>query len=149
MKRTILLSIVLYALVACDNPKNNSSENATEQVKAEETTEPIVGGDRDEHGCLGSAGQTWSELKQDCIQVFNVGQRLNPIETKEGEAIISAFVVFNDDKSKVELFLSGNEKPNTILDESKGNIYQNDTYKFDAKESALYINGEKKYVAEK
>jgi len=149
MKKTVLLSAGLFALIACNNPNNTSSNNTEERVKAEETPEAIVGGDRDEHGCVGSAGQTWSELRQDCIQVFNVGQRLNPIETQEGEAVISAFVVFNDDRSKVELFVSENEKPNTILDRSEGEIYQNPPYKFDAKESILYINGEKKYIAEK
>ena len=27
----------------------------------------IVGGDRDKHGCIGSAGYQWSEVQQDCI----------------------------------------------------------------------------------
>ena len=29
-----------------------------------------VGGDRDKHGCIGSAGYQWSEVQQDCIRVF-------------------------------------------------------------------------------
>ncbi len=31
---------------------------------------PIVGGDRDEHGCIGSAGYSWCELKQKCLRVW-------------------------------------------------------------------------------
>ena len=31
---------------------------------------PIVGGDRDEHGCIGSAGYVWCEVQQDCIRLF-------------------------------------------------------------------------------
>ena len=35
------------------------------------STEPvvlIVGGDRDEHGCIGSAGYSWCESKQECLR---------------------------------------------------------------------------------
>jgi len=31
---------------------------------------PLVGGDRDEHGCIGSAGYTWCEEKQKCLRVW-------------------------------------------------------------------------------
>ncbi|PVD51808.1 hypothetical protein DC498_12185 [Terrimonas sp.] len=144
MRNVVLLSIVIFALTACNNQKNNSSENAEEQTVTEQTT---VGGDKDEHGCLTSAGETWSQLKQSCIQIFNVGQRLSPIETKDGEAVISAFVLFNDDKSEVELFLP-NTKSNTILKTTDKNSYESGEYKFDVDESTLYINNEKKYKAE-
>ena len=30
--------------------------------------EPLVGGDKDEHGCIGSAGYEWCEGKQKCIR---------------------------------------------------------------------------------
>lgn len=34
-----------------------------------ETTEPmLVGGDKDEHGCIGSAGYTWCESKEKCLR---------------------------------------------------------------------------------
>ena len=31
-------------------------------------SQPLVGGDRDEHGCIGSAGYIWSAEKQQCIR---------------------------------------------------------------------------------
>jgi membrane-bound inhibitor of C-type lysozyme len=31
---------------------------------------PIVGGDKDSHGCIGSAGYSWCEAKQACIRVW-------------------------------------------------------------------------------
>lgn len=31
---------------------------------------PIVGGDKDIHGCVGSAGYSWCELKQKCLRVW-------------------------------------------------------------------------------
>ena len=144
MKKVALLSLGIFALTACNNPKNNSSKNAEEQTITEQ---PRVGGDTDEHGCLMAAGETWSEIKQGCVQVFEIGQRLNPIEVTNGDAIISAFVVFNDDKSKLELFLP-NEKGTIVLDKGEEEVYQNDSVRFDAKDSVLYINNEKKYKAE-
>lgn len=145
MKKITILSLGLFALTACNNnPKNASSEHVDEQTAIERP----IGGDKDDHGCLVGAGETWSELKQSCVQIFNIGQRLNPIETKEGEAVFSAFVLFNDDQSKVELFLPGNDQTTTILDRSAGDSYQNDVYKYDTKETTLYIDGEKKYSAQ-
>ena len=31
---------------------------------------PIVGGDRDAHGCIGSAGYTWCEVKNKCLRTW-------------------------------------------------------------------------------
>lgn len=33
-----------------------------------ETTNRMVGEDRDEHGCIGSAGYSWCEGKQKCLR---------------------------------------------------------------------------------
>ena len=33
-------------------------------------SEDLVGGDKDEHGCIGSAGYTWDETKQKCVRVW-------------------------------------------------------------------------------
>ena len=105
-----------------------------------------IGGETDNHGCIAATGETWSELKQSCVQIFNIGQRLNPIKTT-GETVISAFVLFNDEESKVELFLPGNERETVVLDKSSEDLYANGMYRFDAKEKVLYVNGEKKYSA--
>jgi hypothetical protein len=34
------------------------------------TQQPILGGDRDEHGCIGSAGYSWCEAKNKCIRIW-------------------------------------------------------------------------------
>lgn len=127
--------------MACNNQKNNSSTHSEASSNEEPT---MVGDEKDNHGCLIAAGETWSELKQDCIRVFEVAQRLNPVEVTDNEAIISAFALFNDDQSKVELFLPESESV-TILEQSEGHVYKNDTYSFDAENSTLYVNGEKKF----
>jgi len=143
MKKLAFIVISLVILTACNSaPKHSESEKVADQSKKEAT--PSIGGSKDEHGCLVAAGQTWSEIKQGCIQVFNIGFRLNPTEKKEGEAVISAFVVFSDDKSKLELFLP-DHKNTTILDKVENDIYQKDSYKYDAKKSVLYDNNTIKY----
>ncbi len=35
-----------------------------------ETQSPIVGNDRDAHGCIGSAGYSWCEAKQKCLRIW-------------------------------------------------------------------------------
>lgn len=147
MKKIIVYTLTLFAVAACNNLKSNSAKN-NEQTTETTTQEaqPSIGGQKDAHDCLTAAGQTWSELKQNCIQVFKEGQRLNPVDQKSDEAVISAFVVFNDAKTKVELFLPNNDKTTIILDKTETNVYKNNEYVFNAKETAIYINGKKMYA---
>lgn len=72
---------------------------------------PTVGGDRDKHGCIGSAGYQWSELRGECIRLFEAGIRLDP-QAKELNQTTSAFIVFKsmDEDAKAELFLPGEKK---------------------------------------
>ncbi len=144
MRKLAFIAMSLVTFTACNNtPKNNESKEAVDQSKEEATSS--IGGNKDEHGCLVAAEQTWSEIKQGCIQVFNVGLRLNPTEKEEGKAIISAFVVLSEDKSKLELFLPDDSKKTVILDKVENDIYQKDNYRYDAKKSALYVNNTIKY----
>lgn len=70
----------------------------------------LLGGDRDEHGCLGSAGYTWCEVQKDCIRLFEKGVRML---ATDGSGRL-AFVVFAPDSMLVELFFSDGA-PNEIL----------------------------------
>jgi len=144
MKKVTLLAWTFLALTACSDRKSNSRNNPEGQDPEQR---PQIGGDRDRNGCLTAAGETWSGIKQDCIQIFNVGQRLNPIEKNEVEAVISAFVLFNDDRSKLELFLPDQKKTILLHRDGKGS-YQRDSWKFDPEDSTLYIDGKKRYKTE-
>ena len=70
-----------------------------------------TGNDRDCHGCIGSAGYQWSELLQECIQPFEKGIELLPVGSGNdgsesgGTAKIAAYLVFNADRSKVEVYM--------------------------------------------
>ena len=111
-----VIKMILGAVVLC-----------TASVNAQTTDNPpMVGGDRDAHGCIGSAGYQWSEVKGECIRIFEAGVRLNPVD-KDLNASLSAFVVFkkgNTDK-KAEIFVSGK---NAVLVKSKKNVWKNSEY---------------------
>jgi len=141
MKKGIGIVFGLFALVACNNTTKNTTnpqdKEATQEVQA-------VGGEKDDHGCLVSAGETWSELKQQCLRLFEEGVRLDPVST-EGNAVISAFVIENEEQSKAELFLPEKEK-SIILDKKATNRYEDNTYAFDSKEGVLYKDKQKQYA---
>ncbi|MDO5615251.1 MAG: hypothetical protein Q4G16_03615 [Cruoricaptor ignavus] len=140
MKKLALVALSATFMVACNSNKNENAEQQTE--------EKPIGLAEDSHGCNGAAGETWSELKQDCIQVFNVGTRLNPVQQNENDAVISAFAIVDADKNKAEIFLAEREHT-IILDKSEDGTFQNDDYKYDDEKGILYINGEEKFVKEK
>ncbi len=142
MKKIVFLTMVALIAISC-----NTSSKKTETTEAAVEQEAI-GGAKDEHGCLSSAGETWSELKQTCLQIFNVGIRLNPIEVKENEAVISAFVLFSEDNNKAELFLSSENQPNIILEKTQENIYANDAYTYNPQTGTLSIEGKEVYKKE-
>ena len=148
MKATFLLSIIAVSFAACNNTTPNQSENTTETPEVTQDA-PMVGGDKDEHGCLPSAGQSWSALRGECIQVFEVGTRLNPVEEKEEEAVISAFVVSKtDDNSQVELFIT-TEETHPLLKQEKDGTYKNGKYVYNPKMQELFIDGKVAYKGEK
>jgi hypothetical protein len=51
MKKYVIVFMFCMFVISCSSGKK-----------------PIVGGDRDKHGCIGSAGYTWCEKKQKCIR---------------------------------------------------------------------------------
>lgn len=146
MKATFLLPIIAVSFAACNNATPNQSENTTETPEVTQEV-PMVGGDRDEHGCIGSAGYTWSALRGECIQVFEVGTRLNPVEVKGNDAVISAFIVSKDgDNSQVELFIT-NENQNPILKHEADGTYKGGKYLYNPKKQELSIDGKVTYTA--
>ena len=145
MKKAVVLSGIVLSMLSCNSPKKE--EVKEEKVNTEENQEPLVGADRDEHGCITSAGFSWSELQQTCVQLWEAGVRLNPIEVKEDDSVISAFVLFNKDESKAEIILP-NKEGSVILDKKAENLYEKGEYLYDNKEGALSINGKVAYKEE-
>ncbi len=127
--------VCLLMLMSCKNVKQNSEA----RIETDKIPSVIVGGDKDEHGCIGSAGYTWSEIKNECIRIWELGIRLEMLENKEQ----SAYVVFNKDKSKVEVYFS-NKKGSLILP-LNGENYESEQYSYNANDQAISIKGVVKY----
>jgi len=49
------------------------------------TSNPIIGGDKDEHGCLGPAGYSWCEVKNKCLKVWEEKCEGTPINSGPGD----------------------------------------------------------------
>lgn len=140
MKKLIVTTLCLAGMAACSKPAKTAEEKTEPAPKA-------VGADKDSHGCKASAGQTWSELKQNCIQVFNEGFRLNPVDPPKDAAVISAFIILSTDQSKLELFLpDAAGQQSLILNKTGNDLYKNGQYKYDSNKSVLYINDTEKYT---
>jgi hypothetical protein len=89
--------------------KNNTSP------QNEVANNQIVGGDKDEHGCIGSAGYIYSAIKNSCVRLFESGIRLDP-KDETLDKTQSAFVLFKSqtEYQTGELYLPGQKVP-TIL----------------------------------
>ena len=66
--------------------------------------EPVVGADRDAHGCIASAGYTYSVVRGDCIRLWEQGIALTPT-VQIGSPALAAYVVHSDDGTQAEVFL--------------------------------------------
>ena len=68
---------LLLALAACASP-----DKTPERADAPPAT-PAVGGDRDAHGCIGSAGYQWCERSQRCERPWELAQAQGLANTAE------------------------------------------------------------------
>jgi hypothetical protein len=64
----------------------------------------LVGGDRDAHSCIGSAGYTWSDVRQGCIRLWEEGTALMPVTEIENPVLVG-YVVRSANWKEAEIFL--------------------------------------------
>ncbi len=138
MVKYAIATTILFLVASCTTQKQSNQE----------TSHISIVGKKDKNGCLVGAGQSWSTLKKTCIQVFNEGIRLNPVNVKPNEAVYSAFVLYNDDRSKAELFLP-NTEDNIILMTKDKILYSNGVYSYNPQKGILNVSGVKKYQTER
>mgnify|MGYP000844113446 FL=1 len=75
--KALMLAPLLLALAACAAPQQ------TPVREAAATSAPVVGGDRDAHGCIGSAGYQWCERSQRCERPWELAQAQGLANTAE------------------------------------------------------------------
>lgn len=116
MKKYISILVVLYALSSCK--LNDQKEE--DKVANQGNKEGAVVADKDENGCLASAGYIWSKVNKECVKVFT-GMQLNPTSNLENEdETLSAFILFNEEGAQAELFLPKETSSLVLKQETKG-----------------------------
>jgi hypothetical protein len=102
MKKITTLIILLLTVCSC---KYIDQKEETDEVKKAVAAADSVVNDKDENGCLASAGYVWSKVNKECVKGFS-GIQLNPMDKPDNEdETLSAYVLFNEDASQAEVFL--------------------------------------------
>ena len=128
MKKTYLWTAMLCTAIAFSACKSNKAgQDTASEAKTEEAV--IPGSDKDEHGCVGSAGYVWSEVKKDCIRPF------------EDNATYATYIVFAADSVQAELYTP--ESEGSILLERADNQWKNDTISVSCKNGQWSISKQK------
>ena len=116
MKKIFLLSVIISLSVSCST-KNVQPTKKTYETKSKQE---LIGGDVDNHGCKGSAGYTWSIIKNKCIRIFE-GTKLSHAEEAGKIYTTAAYVVFEGDKA--ELFLDTQKESIVLERKSEGDSW--------------------------
>ena len=109
VKKTLAFATSAMILTACSNAQP-------------QTEMPTLGGQTDAHGCLPSAGQSYSYLRKPCVQVFDVADIKLDDPANKTQAV---YGILSEDKQRVEVFASDLPE-NTVLDVVKGGYISKD-----------------------
>lgn len=107
MKKTILFSLLFLAslMLAQKNPT-------------------VVGNDRDVHGCIGSAGYTYSQIKNECVRVFEQKIKLKEVDGNKSYSTMTA-VIFSRNMKKAEIFIPDGAAKSIVLErQGKSKIWK-------------------------
>ena len=103
MKKISALLLVLLLVSSCK--LNDQKEEGQIKNVATTSKDSTVVNDKDENGCLASAGYVWSKVNKECVKGFS-GVQLNPIDKPDNEdETVSAYLMFNEDGNRAEVFL--------------------------------------------
>jgi hypothetical protein len=125
-KSLYLLGILLTLLTSCRPTTNEPVSDDAEVLVESIVDSTLVGIDKDENGCLASAGYTYSKVNKECVKAFT-GIQLNPINkpTNEDETL-SVYVLFDETGDKAEVFMPSQQSMILTREgEGKPWIYKN------------------------
>ncbi|ASE61791.1 hypothetical protein EGY07_06590 [Chryseobacterium indologenes] len=107
---------------------------------------PILGGDRDVHGCKGSAGYTYSQIRNNCVRVFEQKIKLKEVSPDKSSSSMTA-VIFSKDMKRAEVFIPDGMAKSIILDkEGKAKIWKSGSH---IKETYVLVPYKKSYQIKK
>ncbi|WP_343609140.1 hypothetical protein [Chryseobacterium oranimense] len=111
MRKTILLGAMFLSSLAFTQQKT-----------------PVLGGDKDVHGCRSSAGYTYSQIKNDCVRVFEQKIKLKEVNSDKSYTSMTA-VIFSKDMKRAEIFIpDGNAKSIILVREGKSKMWKSGSY---------------------
>ena len=67
MKKNILALLLRFLLISARQFRKRRRRKTR---TVDSTKDVVVGADKDENGCLASAGYTWSKVNKECVRVF-------------------------------------------------------------------------------
>lgn len=107
MKKTILFSLIFLSSLMLAQKKP-----------------AVVGNDRDVHGCIGSAGYTYSQIKNECVRVFEQKIKLKEVDADKSYSTMTA-VIFSKNMKKAEIFIPDGAAKSIILErQGKNKIWK-------------------------
>ncbi|MCA6421918.1 MAG: hypothetical protein IM568_03745 [Flavobacterium sp.] len=147
MKKITTILIFSIFIYSC---KLTDEKDIEEKVANNTTTkDSTVVNDKDENGCLSSAGYVWSKVNNECIKGYS-GIQLNPMNdaTNEDETA-SAYVLFNEDASQAEVFLPKDTSSIVLTRSAEGKPWVYKDWQLIAwKGYVLKKGGENKYMGD-
>ncbi len=123
LKKIIVSFFIFSSLISCKWADQGEDKTNEKETNAKDV---VVGGDKDEDGCLASAGYTWSKLNKECIRVFT-GIQLLPVDKSKNQddAVFAAYLLFDESGDKAELFLPNEDDSVILKREAKGKPWTN------------------------
>jgi hypothetical protein len=132
--------VFCFSLQSCKLSSKKADEEVVNQPVSKEVMKEI---DKDENGCLASAGYIWSKLNKECLKIFT-GIQLNPINNPQNEdETLSAFILFNEDGNQVELFLPKATETYILTRNSEGEAWVLNEWQLIPKNGYVLKQGEK------
>lgn len=107
-------ALYFFLLVAATSCNKVLQDNADPMHQAI-VKDTIAEMDKDEHGCLASAGYIWSKVGHECVKLYS-GIALNPVGQPDNtDPTLAAFVLFSQDQKKAEVFLPNTDESDILL----------------------------------
>lgn len=69
-KKLLFLTILLLLTMALSGCLKKTDQLNVNIAVNNQANSQVVGGDKDEHGCLGSAGYSWCAIKNKCLRIW-------------------------------------------------------------------------------
>lgn len=138
VKFCFLCFFVLFT--ACQKMNEPALEHSKESLKETFFEEIDTEVDKDQDGCLNTAGYRWSDLKKDCIKVHLIGLRLDPALNQNNEDAQNAlYMIFSEDAQKVEIYLPQAQKPIVLSKLNDLNHWEQDDFSLVLREEMYYF----------